>query len=110
MALLWWLTKLRPDPTTIANVRRDHLTPLREVCRTVTLLCKQRDRCGGARVAIDGRTCSAVKAQGRHVTTAQLAQWIAQIDVWVEGSLKEREAAEDHDEAGTPGGARADGP
>jgi transposase len=43
----------------------------------------------------------------RHFTTAQLAQLIAQIEARVEGDLTELEAADDHDEAGPPGGARA---
>jgi transposase len=37
VALMWLLKKLRPDHKTIANFRRDHLNPLREVCRTFTL-------------------------------------------------------------------------
>jgi transposase len=31
--LMWLLTKRRPDHKTLANLRRDHLKPLREVCR-----------------------------------------------------------------------------
>jgi transposase len=101
------LKQRRPDHKTIAHVRRDHRTPLRDVCRTLTGLCKQRDRCGGELVAIDGSQFSAVNAQGGHVTQATRAQGMAQIEARVEGSLKEVAAADDQDEAGPPGGARA---
>lgn len=107
MELMGRLKKLRPDHQPIANVRRDHLNPLRDVGRTCTLVCTQLARFGGALVAIDGSQFSAVNAKGRHFTKAKLAQLIAQIDARVEGSLKALEAADDHDEAGTPGGARA---
>jgi transposase len=109
VALLWRLTKRRPDHNTIANVRRAPLTPLRAVCRTVTLVCKQLERCGGALGALEGRQCRAVNAQGRHGTTAKLAQGIAQMDGRVADELTEVAAADDQDEAGPPGGARAAG-
>src|SRR5262249_50975965 len=38
--LMWRRKKLRPEHKTIANFRRDHLQPLRAVCRPLTLLCK----------------------------------------------------------------------
>jgi len=104
---MWLLKKLRPDHKTIANFRRDHLKPLREVCRTFTLLCKRLDLFGGELVAIDGSKFRAVNAKGRNFTKAKLAQLIAQIHARVEGYLKELEAADEQDEAGTPGGARA---
>jgi hypothetical protein len=105
--LLWRRKTLRPDHNTIAHFRRDHLNPLREVCRALTLLCKQLDLFGGELVAIDGSKFRAVNAQGRNFTTAQLAKVIAQIDARVAGYLKELEAADEQDEVGTPGGARA---
>ena len=107
MELLWRLTKLRPDHQPIANFRRDHLNPLRELCRPLTVWCKQLDRFGGELVAIDGSKCRAVNAKGRHFTQVKLAQLIAPLDARVEGYLKELEAADDHDQAGTPAGARA---
>jgi hypothetical protein len=104
---MWMLKKLRPDHKTIANFRRDHLNPLREVCRAFTLLCKQLDLFGGELVAIDGSKFRAVNAKGRNFTKAKLEKVIAQIDERVAGYLTELEAADDQDEAGTPGGARA---
>jgi transposase len=101
------LNKLRPEHNTSANVRRDHLNPRRDVCRTLTLWCKPCDLFGGELVAIAGRQCRAVNAKGRHFTNATLAPLVAQMDARVEGYLKALEAADDHDEAGTPGGARA---
>ena len=99
--------KLRPDHHTIAHFRRDHLKPLREVCRAFTLLCTQLDLFGGELVAIAGRKFRAVNAKGRHLTNAKLEPVIAQIEARVAGYLTELEAADDQDEAGTPGGARA---
>jgi hypothetical protein len=104
---MWRRNKLRPEHHTSANVRRDHLNPRRDVCRTLTLGCQQRDRCGGAWVAIAGRPVSAVNAKGRHVTTATLEPVIAPIDGPVADDLTALEAADAQDEAGTPGGARA---
>jgi transposase len=83
--LMWLLTQLRPAPKTLANFRRDHLTPRREVCRPFTWLCKKLDLSGGELVAIDGSQCRAVNAKGRNGTKAKRAQVIAQIDARVEG-------------------------
>jgi transposase len=105
--LLWLLKQLRPDHQTIATFRRDHLEPRRDVCRALTLVCKPLDLVGGEVVAIDGRKFRAVNAKGRHFTTATREQGIAQSDARVAGYLTELEAADDQDEAGTPGGARA---
>ena len=58
---------------TSANVRREHLAPLREVCRALRLLCTQLDLFGGELVAIDGSQFRAVNAKGRTFTTAKLA-------------------------------------
>lgn len=107
MDLMWRLKKLRPEHQPIANCRRDHLESLREVWRACTRWGTQRDLFGGEVVASDGSTVRAVNAKGRHVTQATLEQVIAQIDARVAGYLKELEAADEHDEAGTPGGARA---
>jgi transposase len=104
---IWLLNKLRPEHNTSANVRRDHLNPRREVCRTFPLLCQQCELFGGELVAIAGSKFRAVNAKGRHFTNATLAPLGAQMDARVEGYLTELEAADDHDEAGTPGGARA---
>jgi hypothetical protein len=104
---MWLRKKLRPAHNTLANFRRDHLNPLREGCRALPLLCKQLDLFGGELVALDGSQFSAVNAKGRHVTKATLEKVIAQIEARVAGSLTELEAADDQDEAGPPGGARA---
>lgn len=58
-------------------------------------------------MASEGRTFSAVKAQGRHVTNAKREQVSAQLEARVAGSRTELEAADAQDEAGPPGGARA---
>src|SRR6266516_5966161 len=51
--LIWLLKKLTPDFKTIADFRKDNLQPLQKVCRTFTLLCKERELFGGELIAID---------------------------------------------------------
>src|SRR5215475_9442443 len=63
--VLWLLKKLRPDHKTIADFRKHHLKPLRQVCREFTMLCKQLDLFAGERVAIDGSKFKAVNAKAR---------------------------------------------
>jgi transposase len=67
--LMWLLKKLRPAHQTIANVRRDHLKPRREVCRAFTLLCKQLELVGGEVVAIDGSQFRSEPSTRRGVTS-----------------------------------------
>jgi transposase len=76
--LMWRLKKLWPDHKTLANFRRDHLKPRREVGRALTRWCKQLNLFRGEWVALDGRKFRAVNATGRHCTTAKLEQVIAQ--------------------------------
>lgn len=57
-------------------------------------------------VATAGSTFRAVNAKGHHCTTAKPDQVSAQIAARGEGYLKELDAADDQDEAGTPGAAR----
>jgi transposase len=106
VAWLWLLTKLRPDHKTLANFRKNNLEPLRQVCRTFTLLCNQRDRFGAELVAIDGSKFRAVNSKERNVTQDKLMQLIGQIDERVEADLKERERS-DEQEGETGGGAHA---
>jgi hypothetical protein len=87
-----------PSTQRAPPVRRAHLAALREVWRACTLLCTQRELCGGALVASAGSQLRAVNAKGRHLTNANREQVSAQLDARVAG---------DQDEAGTPGGAHA---
>jgi transposase len=106
--LMWLLKKLRPDHKTIADFRKNHLGPLRQVCREFTLLCKQLDLFAGALVAIDGSKFKAVNAKERNFTQDKLTHLFQQIDQRIEGYLKELDGQDNQEDAGTPGGAVAD--
>jgi len=105
---MWLLQQLRPDHNTIADFRQHNLTPMRQVCRTVTLRCKKLDRFGAQLVAIDGSKCRAVNATERHCTQAKRTKLLAQIDERVEAYLKELDRGDDQDDRGTVGGAQAE--
>jgi hypothetical protein len=92
----------------MADGRKNHLKPLRQVCREVTVWCKQLALCAGARVAIDGRQGKAVHAKVRHFTADQHTHLRPQIDQRVEGYRKALDGPESEEEAGPPGGAVAD--
>jgi hypothetical protein len=91
----------------MADFRKNNLMPLRQVCREFTLLCKQMDLFAGELVAIDGSKFTAVNAKARNFTQDKLTKLLQQIDQRVEGSFKELDGQDNHDEAGTPGGAVA---
>jgi transposase len=82
--------------------------PLRQVCREFTLLCKQLDLFAGELVAIDGSKFKAVNAKERNFTPDKLTKLLQQSDPRVEGDLKELDGQDNHEEAGTPGGAVAE--
>jgi transposase len=105
--LLWLLKKRRPDHKPIANFRRRNLGPLRQVCRTVTLLCTKLDLCGAESVAIDGSKFRAVNAKERTFTRDKLKKLIVQIDARVPAYLQELDHSDDREERGTGGGAHA---
>ena len=106
--VMWLLKKLRPDHKTIADFRKNNLKPIRQVCRTFTLLCKKLDLFGAELVAIDGSKFRAVNAKERNFTQDKLTKLIAQIDERVEAYLKELDRSDDQDDRGTVGGAQAE--
>jgi transposase len=106
--VMWLLKKLRPDHKTIADFRKNNLKPIRQVCRTFTLLCKQLDLFGAELVAIDGSKFRAVNAKERNFTQDKLTKLIAQIDERVEAYLKELDRSDDQDDRGAVGGAQAE--
>jgi hypothetical protein len=103
--MMWLLKKLRPDHKTIADCRKNNLQPLRQVCRTFTLLCKTLDLFGAELIAIDGSKFRAVNAKERNFTKERLTTLLAQIDARIEAYLKERDSSDAQDEQGTVGGA-----
>jgi transposase len=106
--LMWLLKKLRPDHKTIANFRKRNLEPLRQVCRTFTLLCKKLDLFGAELVAIDGSKFRAVNSKERNFTQDKLKKLIVQIDERVTAYLKELDHSDDQEERGIGGGAHAE--
>jgi len=106
--LRWLWQQLRPAHPTRADCRKHHLTPLRQVCRAVTLLGQQLDRLAGTRVAIDGSKCKAGNATERPCTADKLQPLLQQSDQRVEASRKDLDGQESAEEAGTPGGAVVD--
>ncbi len=85
--LLWLLKKLAPDFKTIADFRKDNLEPLRQVCRSFTLLCKDLELFGSELVAIDGSTFKAQNNVKRTFTTDKLSKLLARIDQHIENYL-----------------------
>ncbi len=106
--LMWLLKQLRADHKTIANFRTHNLEPLRQVCRTFTLLCKKLDLFGAELVAIDGSKFRAVNSKERNFTQDKLKKLMVQIDKRVAAYLKERDRRDNQEEQGTGGGAHAE--
>ena len=101
----WLLQKLRPEHQPMADCRKHHLQPSRQVCRECTLVCKQLARLAGALVAIDGSKCKAGNATARNCTSAKLKKLPQQVAQRVEPSLKDLDGQDNAEDAGTPGGA-----
>ena len=78
--VMWLLKRLTPSFKTIADFRKHHKKPIREVCREFTLLCKKLDLFGGELIAIDGSKFKAVNSKKRSFTQAKLKGIIKDID------------------------------
>lgn len=105
---MWLLKKLRPDHKTLADFRQPNLKPLRQVCRTFTLLCKQLDLFGAELIAINGSKFRAVNATERNFTKDKLTKLLAQIDERIATYLKELDRRDAQDDRGTVGGAQTE--
>jgi transposase len=106
--LRWLVQKWRPAHQTLADVRTNHLQPLRPVCRACTWLGQQLALVAGARVALDGSTCQAGNAKARHCTRDTLQKLRGPSAHRVAESLTALDRRDHPEEAGTPGGAAAD--
>ncbi len=84
LELLWLRKKLQPDVTTIADFRNDHRQPLKNVCRSFTLLCKDLDLFAAELVAIAGSTFKAQHTVKRTFTPDKLTKLLARIEQHVE--------------------------
>jgi transposase len=84
---MWLLGKRRADFKTIADFRRDNGAALRQVCRELTLLCKELDRFGGELIAIAGSKFQAVNGQQRNVGGQKLERLSEAIEAKIEAYL-----------------------
>jgi transposase len=106
--VMWRLKKLRPDHKTIAAFRTNNLKPMRQVCRTLTLLCKQLDRFGAELLAIDGSKFRAVHATERNLTKARLTKLLAPIAERLDAYLQALDRSDEQDDQGPGGDAQTE--
>ena len=78
--VIWLLGKLTPDFKTIADFRKDNLSPLKAVARQFTLFCRKLDLFGGELLAIDGSKFAAVNARSQNFNADKLKDLIARSD------------------------------
>ncbi len=95
--LIWLLRQLSPDHKTIADFRKDHLSPIRDVCRSFILLCRELDLFGGELVAIDGSKFKAWNSRKRNWNAKKLQEAIAAIDTKIDRYLSQLDAEDKHD-------------
>ena len=99
--LIWLLGKLAPDFKTIADFRKDNLSPLRAVCRQFTWLCRKLELFGGELLAIDGSKFAGVNSREANYNEKKLQQRLGEIDAQIQAYLKDLEEA-DAQEANRP--------
>src|SRR5471032_745760 len=89
--VIWLLGKLTPDFKTIADFRKDNLSPLKAVARQFILFCRKLELFGGELLAIDGSKFAAVNARDQNFNAdklkdlidradARLAEYLEQLD------------------------------
>lgn len=78
--LMWLLGKLTPNFKTIADFRKDNLSPIRETAKEFTLLCRKLDLFGGELVAIDGSKFRAQNSKKRSFTKEKLKRSIGELE------------------------------
>lgn len=99
--VLWLLGKLAPDFKTIADFRKDNLSPLKAVARQFTLLCRKLELFGGELLAIDGSKFRAVNARDQNFNADKLKELIARADARLAEYLQQLDAVD----AAEPGSA-----
>ena len=103
--VIWLLGKLAPDFKTIADFRKDNLSPLRAVARQFTVLCRKLELFGGELLAIDGSKFRAVNARDQNFNAARLQELLAHTDARLAEYLQALDTA-DVAEAGSTGGSK----
>jgi len=78
--LIWLTGKQTPDFKTIADFRKDNLSPLKAVARQFTVLCRKLELFGGELLAIDGSKFTAVNARDQNFNALKLQELIDRAD------------------------------
>jgi transposase len=91
---LWLLRKLHPDFKTMADFRKDNAKAFKQVCRALTLLCKEWGVFGAELVAIDGSKFKAVNNKQRNFTQAKLRDLLHAVDAKLAQYLRALDAAD----------------
>ena len=78
--VIWLTGKQVPDFKTIADFRKDNLSPLKAVARQFTALCRNLELFGGELLAIDGSKFEAVNARDQNFNADKLKDLIARAD------------------------------
>ena len=99
--VIWLLGKLAPDFKTIADFRKDNLSPLKSVARQFTLLCRKLELFGGELLAVDGSKFAAVNARDQNFNADKLKELIARSDARLTEYLQQLDTVD----AAEPGGA-----
>ena len=102
LEVIWLLRQLRPDHKTIAEFRRKHPKPLKEVSKQFVLLCRALDLFSAQLVFIDGTKVRAVNGKDRNFTVPKLKILLSRIDAPIEEYLAELQTR-DAEEDGTAG-------
>ena len=89
--LMWLMEKLEPDFKTIADFRKENITPLKKVFREFTMICKKMNMYGKELAVIDGSKFKAVNSKDRCFTKGNLKREIKEIDKKIEKHLQEIE-------------------
>lgn len=92
--LSWLLRKLRPDFTTMADFRKNHIQALQAFFRAFVLLCRQLDLFGAELLASDGSQFKAVNNKHQNFTQAKLEQVLKDIDEKVRPYLRDLATAD----------------
>jgi transposase len=102
LEVIWLMRQLRPDHKTIAEFRRKHPKPLKEVGRKFVLFCRELDLFAAQLVFVDGAKLRAVNSKDRNFTVPKLKILLARIDAHIEEYLSALQA-QDAAEEGQPG-------
>jgi transposase len=99
--VIWLTGKQAPDFKTIADFRKNNLSPLKAVARQFTLLCWKLELFGGELLAIDGSKFGAVNARDQNFNADKFRDLIVRADARLAEYFQQLDAMD----ATEPGGA-----